>query len=294
MCTASTPGRQPGTSRAGHAQVPTPDETLIAASCRRIEEAYEEPSLEALARAAGLSRWQFHRLFRRVTGLTPKAYAAATRARRLRASLAARECVTDAMLAAGYGSSSRLHAAAQGRLGMAPSRFRAGGAGTRIRFAVGECSLGSILVAQSERGLCAIFLGDDPDELVRALQDQFHAAELVGGDAGFEAVVAQVVGFVEAPELGLGLPLDIRGSVFQERVWRALMEVPPGETISYAELAGRIGQPAAVRAVAGACAANRLAVAIPCHRVVRSDGAVSGYRWGVARKRALLEREAGR
>src|SRR5690606_19669429 len=176
---------------------------------------------------------------------------------------------------------------------MQPSAWRAGGAEARIRFAIGECSLGARLVASSARGVCALLLGDEPDALARELQDRFPKAELVGGDPDYERVVATVVGFVEAPRIGLDLPLDVRGTAFQERVWRALREIPPGGTASYAEIARRIGEPRAVRAVAGACAANQLAVAIPCHRVVRSDGGLSGYRWGVERKRRLLEREAG-
>jgi AraC family transcriptional regulator of adaptative response/methylated-DNA-[protein]-cysteine methyltransferase len=175
---------------------------------------------------------------------------------------------------------------------MTPGKFRAGGAGATIRFAVGECSLGSILVAASEKGICAILLGDDAEALTRDLQDRFPRARLIGGDAQFERWMAQVVGFVEAPRLGVDLPLDIRGTAFQQRVWRALTEVPPGATTSYAEIARKLGAPKSVRAVAQACAANALAVAIPCHRVVRTDGALSGYRWGVERKRALLDREA--
>ena len=170
--------------------------------------------------------------------------------------------------------------------------YRAGGAGAQIRFAVGQCSLGAILVAQSQRGICAILLGDDPEALVRELQDQFPRARLIGGDAAFERWIAEVVGFIEAPAIGLRLPLDVQGTAFQERVWRALREIPPGTTASYAEIAERIGSPRAVRAVAQACGANRLAVAIPCHRVVRRDGDLAGYRWGVDRKRELLRREA--
>jgi AraC family transcriptional regulator of adaptative response/methylated-DNA-[protein]-cysteine methyltransferase len=177
-------------------------------------------------------------------------------------------------------------------LGMTPRDYRAGGANAEIRFAVGECSLGSILVAMSELGVCAILLGDDPDALARNLQDRFPRATLVGGDKDFEHLVARVVGFVEAPGLGLDLPLDVRGTAFQQRVWQALRDIPAGATASYTEIARRIGAPRSARAVAQACAANPLAVAIPCHRVVRNDGDVSGYRWGVERKRALLRREA--
>jgi AraC family transcriptional regulator of adaptative response/methylated-DNA-[protein]-cysteine methyltransferase len=175
---------------------------------------------------------------------------------------------------------------------MTPSEYRAGGVNAEIRFAVGECSLGSILVARSERGVCAIFLGDDPDGLARELQDRFPRATVIGGDAAFEDVVAKVVGLVEAPGVGLDLPLDVRGTAFQQRVWRALREIPAGSTASYREVAERIGAPGAVRAVAHACASNPLAVAIPCHRVVRSDGGLAGYRWGVERKLELLRREA--
>jgi len=265
---------------------------LVAAACRRIEAAETPPTLDALAQDAGLSPYHFHRLFKSVTGLTPRAYAAAHRARKLRTQLGRGSSVTEAIYDAGFNASSRFYEASDNVLGMTPSRYRAGGAQTTIRFAVGECSLGSILVAQSDRGICAILMGDDPDALVRDLQDTFPKAELIGGDAGFEDLVAKVVGFVEAPSLGLDLPLDVRGTAFQERVWRALREVPPGSTTSYTEIAARIGAPKAIRAVAQACAANHIAVAIPCHRVIRRDGNTSGYRWGVERKRALLEREA--
>lgn len=264
---------------------------LVARACRIIEQAEETPGLVELARRIGLSPHHFHRLFKRLTGLTPRQYAAAEHERRVRDGLVAGNSVTRAVVDAGYSSSGRFHAHADGALGMTPGRYRAGGAGATIRFAVGECSLGAILVAASDRGICAISLGDDPDALARDLQDRFPNADLIGGDAGFEAEVARVVGFVEAPELELGLPLDIRGTAFQKRVWQALRAIPPGETATYAEIAERIGAPRAVRAVAGACAANKLAVAIPCHRVVRADGGLSGYRWGVERKRMLLERE---
>jgi AraC family transcriptional regulator, regulatory protein of adaptative response / methylated-DNA-[protein]-cysteine methyltransferase len=177
-------------------------------------------------------------------------------------------------------------------LGMTPSQYRSGGANEDIRFAVGQSSLGAILVASSKNGVASILLGDDPDELVRNLQDRFPNANLIGADGDYEALVARVVGFVEAPGVGLDLPLDVRGTAFQQRVWRALQEIPVGQTVCYAEIARRIGSPKAARAVAGACAANNLAVAIPCHRVVRNDGALSGYAWGVERKQKLIEREA--
>ncbi len=263
----------------------------VVQACRTIEEAEEPPALEALAAAAGLSTYHFHRLFKAATGVTPKAYASAHRTRRVQQELGRAPTVTAAIYEAGYNSSSRFYEHAGEHLGMTPTAYRDGGRSTQIRFTVGECSLGAILVAATARGVCAIQFGDDPAALVQELQDRFPKARLEGGDAGFERLVAQVVGLVETPAHGLDLPLDVRGTAFQERVWQALRTIPPGSTASYAEIAGRIGNPRAVRAVARACAANPVAVAIPCHRVVRTDGALSGYRWGVERKRALLARE---
>mgnify|MGYP001235099283 CR=1 FL=1 len=264
---------------------------LVAEACRAIETAGDMPSLEDLAAQAGLSPSHFHRLFKAATGLTPRAYAVAERAHRVREGLARAGSVTSAIYEAGFNASSRFYEASNAMLGMTPTDYREGGAQARILFALGQCSLGAILVARSARGICAISLGDDPEMLLRDLQDRFPKADLVGGDEAFERVVAEVVGFVEDPGLGLGLPLDIRGTAFQQRVWQALRDIPAGETATYAEVARRIGEPKAVRAVAGACAANAIAVAIPCHRVVRTDGSLSGYRWGVARKRDLLARE---
>lgn len=266
---------------------------IVAGLCRLIDGAEHPPALAALARHAGMSPYHLHRVFKAVTGLTPKAYANAARARRVRAGLGRSRTVTEAVYAAGYNSQGRFYARADEILGMTPASYRAGGANTTVRFAIGECSLGAILVAASDRGVCAILMGDDPGQLARDLQDRFPHAELHGGDPQFEQLVARVVGLVEAPGLGLDLPLDVRGTAFQQRVWDALREIPAGETVSYTEIARRIGAPQSVRAVAGACAANTLAVAIPCHRVIRADGGLAGYRWGVARKRALLDREAG-
>lgn len=265
---------------------------LVAAACRSIEAAEEPPTLDELAEEAGLSSFHFHRVFKAATGLTPKGYADAHRATRVRRELsAAGGTVTEAIYEAGFNSSGRFYAAAPSVLGMTPSAFRKGGAAATITFAVGECSLGSILVARSDIGICAILLGTEPEALVRDLEDRFPNSTLVGGDRGFEEVVARVVGHVEAPALGLDLPLDIRGTAFQQRVWQALRAIPPGATASYSEVARRIGQPTAMRAVARACAENPIAVAIPCHRVVRQNGDLSGYRWGIERKAALLARE---
>ncbi|HWV14310.1 MAG TPA: bifunctional DNA-binding transcriptional regulator/O6-methylguanine-DNA methyltransferase Ada [Cellvibrio sp.] len=263
----------------------------IIQACRLLDAGENAPGLAELAAHSGLSKDYFQRVFKRIVGLTPKAYAQARRAQRLREQLAEGSSVSDAIFAAGYNASSRFYTEAKEVLGMTASSYRKGGSNAKIRFAVGECSLGAILVAQSEQGICAILMGDEPAVLVEDLQRRFRNALLMGGDSTFEQVVAQVVGFVEAPGLGLDLPLDIRGTVFQQRVWQALCEIPPGTRATYSEIANRIGAPKSFRAVALACGANPLAVAIPCHRVVRNDGGLSGYRWGIERKRALLETE---
>ena len=264
----------------------------VANACRLIEGAEDMPSLDTLSVAVGMSRFHFHRVFKSLTGVTPRGYAAAHRARRVREALVQAPTVTEAIYGSGFNSNGRFYAAAAGVLGMTPTRFRSGGAGASMRFAVGECSLGSVLVATTDVGVCAILLGDDPEALVRDLEDRFPHAQLVGGDHDFEGLVATVVGLMEAPALGLDLPLDVRGTAFQQRVWQALRDIPAGSTASYTDIARRVGAPKAVRGVAQACAANPVAVAIPCHRVVRSDGTLAGYRWGVERKRALLDREA--
>lgn len=266
--------------------------TQIAELCRLIENGDEVPTLEELASHAGFSAFHTHRLFKAVTGVTPKAYAVAHRARRVRRELSASSTVTEAIYGAGYNSSARFYEKSNELLGMTPTKYRNGGAELTIRFAIGECSLGSVLVAATERGVCAILLGDDPEELAHDLERRFPRAELIGADADFEDLVAKVVGLIEKPGTSTNLPLDIRGTAFQHRVWKALSGIPAGTTMTYSEIADALGEPKAVRAVAQACAANALAVAIPCHRVVRTDGNLSGYRWGVERKRKLLDREA--
>jgi AraC family transcriptional regulator, regulatory protein of adaptative response / methylated-DNA-[protein]-cysteine methyltransferase len=271
---------------------PDPQVEAVKRACAAIEQAEEAPKLADLAASVGLSPYHFHRVFKTITGVTPKAYAAQTRAGRAADMLRTAETVTEAIYDAGFNSSSRFYENTDARLGMSPGAVRRGGAGTVIRFAVGEASLGAVLVAATNKGVCAIMLGDDPETLLRDLQDRFPRAELKGGDAEFERMVAQVVGLVEAPGQRLDLPLDIRGTAFQQRVWAALQAIPVGKTATYKEIARAIGQPTAVRAVAQACGANPLAIAIPCHRVVRSDGDLSGYRWGVERKRKLIDREA--
>jgi AraC family transcriptional regulator of adaptative response/methylated-DNA-[protein]-cysteine methyltransferase len=267
---------------------------IVARACKLIVDADEPLSLDALAEAIGMSPWHFHRVFKSMTGLTPKAYATAHRAERMHQELSRRGTVTSAIYNSGFNSNGRFYAVSNQRLGMKPTEFQAGGVGATIRFAVGECSLGSILVAASDLGICSIAMGNDPDTLVRELQDRFPNAELIGGDKKFERMVARVVAFVENPSAGLELPLHVQGTAFQQRVWKALCDIPCGTTCTYSELARKLGQPNAMRAVAGACAANNLAVAIPCHRVVRTNGSLSGYRWGVERKEKLLQFEAGR
>jgi len=265
----------------------------IAWACRLIETADEEPKLGDLAGAVGLSPYHFHRIFKQALGVTPKAYAAAHRANRVRARLGKNGTVTEAIYEAGFNSNGRFYAGSSEMLGMTPSDFRAGGSGQEMRFAVCKCSLGPILIAATDKGICAIFFGDDREGLLHDLKRQFPRARIIGGDEDFERLTAKVISFIEDPAKGLDLPLDVRGTAFQHRVWDALRRIPIGSTASYAEIAERIGEPKAVRAVARACATNPIAVAIPCHRVVRSDGGLSGYRGGVERKRALLANEAG-
>ena len=267
--------------------------TVVAELCRYIEGCEEPPTLDQLAARAGWSRHHTHRVFRKVTGLTPKAYAEGCRGERMRAALGGGETsVTEAIYAAGYSSSSRFYERADATLGMPARRYRAGGAGERIAWAVRPCSLGFVLVGATERGVCLIQLGDSQDELAAALSERFPKAERVRAPEDLGELLAMVVELVEDPGAGPGaLPLDVRGTAFQQLVWDALRKIPPGETVTYAGLAEAIGRPGSARAVAGACAANRLAVAIPCHRVIRGDGSLAGYRWGVERKRTLLSRE---
>jgi AraC family transcriptional regulator of adaptative response/methylated-DNA-[protein]-cysteine methyltransferase len=265
-------------------------ETIMQA-CQLIEQSEEPPSLADLADAVGLSPSYFHRVFKRMVGVTPKQYALEKRLDRVRANLQRGSAVTEAIYEAGFASSSRFYHDATTTLGMRPSEYRKGGAGTRIRFAVARCTLGWVLVAATEIGVCAIDLADTSEILRERLCTRFPEAELVGDDPDFAAWMTQVLAFLDSPHDGLGLPLDIRGTAFQRRVWMALQEIPSGSTASYAEIATRIGNPKAARAVAHACASNTLAVAIPCHRAVRSDGGLGGYRWGIERKRRLLDQE---
>ncbi len=253
----------------------------------------DEPlSLDELATAVGLSPSYFHRLFKKTVGVTPKAYATARRTERFRSGLRRTRTVAEAMYEAGYGASSRCYEKVGQNLGMTPTQYKNGGDGQTIQFAVVECYLGWVAVAATGRGICMIEFGDTPEGLWEQLASRFPNADLREDDPAFSQLVGQVVAYVETPSNGLDLPLDIEGTAFQQKVWDALRRVPAGTTATYAEIAQRLGKPTAARAVASACAANKLAVAIPCHRVVRSDGDVSGYRWGSERKRELLKREA--
>jgi AraC family transcriptional regulator, regulatory protein of adaptative response / methylated-DNA-[protein]-cysteine methyltransferase len=265
---------------------------LVAKACKIIESQSDAPSLKILAAAVQLSPGYFHRLFKATTGLTPKGYASAHRSSRVRDRLASGSSITQAIYDAGFNSNGRFYENSASILGMTPTQFRTGATDEEIHFAVGQSSLGAILVATSKKGVVSILMGEDPEALLRTLQDRFPKARLVGADRDYEKLIAQVIGLVESPGGNFDLPLDVRGTAFQQRVWQALRKIPAGRTATYSQIARRIGSPKAVRAVAGACAANNIALAIPCHRVIRNDGALSGYRWGVERKRVLLDREA--
>ena len=261
-------------------------------ACRLIETAEAEPKLDDLAEAVGLSPYHFHRVFKSVLGVTPKAYAAAHRNKRVREELGRSATVTEAIYGAGFNSNGRFYATSSEALGMTPNQFRAGGPDAEIKFAIGESSLGLVLIAASDKGVCAIFFGDDAEGLARDLKRQFPRARLVGDDRAFAQLTAKVIGFVEDPRRDLDLPLDIRGTAFQRRVWEALRRIPVGRTATYAEIAKAIGAPKSVRAVGRACGSNPISLAIPCHRVVGSNGSLTGYRGGIERKRALLAKEA--
>jgi len=281
-CLRCHPDRHAGTD--SHAEV-------VARVCRLVGESETPPDLDALAAEAGMSRFHFHRVFKSRLGVTPKQYIAARREGALREALPGAASVTAAIYDAGYQTPARFYADAAAILGMRPADYRAGGRNQSVWYACGDSALGRVLVAGTGLGLCAIFLGDSDDELRATLERRFANARLVAADAGMAEWVAQTIAHIEAPKGAFALPLDVRGTAFQQKVWRALRDIPWGETAAYAEIARRIGSSAATRAVAGACGANPAAVAVPCHRVVRSDGGLGGYRWGLERKRALLRRE---
>jgi AraC family transcriptional regulator of adaptative response/methylated-DNA-[protein]-cysteine methyltransferase len=264
---------------------------VVEDSCSHMEASETMPSLDTLAARAGYSKFHFLRMFRDITGVTPRSYAEGVRARRLQAALASGERVADAVAGAGFGSESRVYEDTGKLLGMTPGAARRGGAGETIRVALADCPFGRLLVGATETGVCFIGFAEPDEALLGDLRRRFPRATLVTDDAGLAEIVQMVVGFIEEPKAALALPLDLRGTAFQVRVWEALRRIPPGETRSYAELAGMIGAPKAVRAVARSCATNPVSLAVPCHRIVGSDGDLTGYRWGVPRKRALLERE---
>lgn len=264
----------------------------IRKACELMDACEEAITLDKLAQEMAMSPYHFHRLFKSVTGVTPKAWQTARRNQRLRAALAEGDAVTPALYQAGFGSGSSYYRDADGALGMTAKQFRRGGNQLSLRYAMVDCHVGRCLVAQSSRGICAVLLGDDDAQLDGQLAALFPHAERHRAGEDFNETLEQVVACIHAPDSRFALPLDIQGTLFQQQVWNALRAIPAGETVSYQTLAAKVGKPNAVRAVASACGANRLAIIVPCHRVIRGDGQLSGYRWGVARKAALLDYEA--
>ncbi len=263
----------------------------VTRACRRLEQEDVEPTLPELAAEAGYSPAHFQKLFKSCIGLSPKQYAKGIRAKRMGAALLEGSTVTDALYESGYGAASRAYEAATDTLGMTPSRYRSGANGETIRFATATSALGPVIVAGTRRGVCAVEFGESRNELLRLIQARFPGAVLQSAGKAFESWLSALLTFIETPQAGLDLPLDIQGTAFQQRVWNALLKIPAGETMTYSELARRLGMPRGARAVASAIAANRIALAVPCHRVIRKDGDLADYRWGVARKRDLLARE---
>jgi len=264
---------------------------VVQAACATMEASEDIPSLETLARQSGYSRFHFLRLFRDHTGVTPRSYAEGVRARRLQAALTQGARVADAIQQAGFGSESRVYEDTGRLLGMTPGALRRGGAGEVIRTALVDCPFGRLLVGATDTGVCFLGFAEPDDALLGDLRRRFPRATVVADDTGLTEVLATVLAFIEEPRQALALPLDLRGTAFQLRVWEALRRIPPGETRSYGELAKMIGDPRAARAVARSCATNPVSLAVPCHRVVGSDGDLTGYRWGVPRKREMLARE---
>ena len=260
-------------------------------ACRIIENSNEIPKLADLAKEVGLSAYHFHRLFKKHIGVTPKQFASNYRSKRLKDNLKSRDSITEALYEAGYSSSSGLYNKNQDQLSMKPKEYKAGGIGITIQYGVAECILGWVIVAATDIGICSVELGDDPETLPKQLQDRFPKAMLIKAGPGFTRLVKEVVNFIKSPSDNFNLPLDIQGTAFQQQVWNILRQIKPGETMNYSEVAEKIGNPEAVRAVASACSSNKLAVVIPCHRVISKDGKLTGYRWGLDRKKILLENE---
>lgn len=263
----------------------------IVHACRLLEQDKTPPKLIDLANEAGLSPYHFHRVFKKIIGITPKQYASTHRSERLKRELAAGRSVTDAIYSSGYSSNSTMYTQSQQRLAMKPKEYRKGGAGLSIRYGIAECRLGWILVAATDRGVCAIEFADTPDELPSMIRNRFPQAEIVEGEQSFSVLLHDVIQFIDSPRRENQLPLDIQGTAFQQQVWAILQEIQPGETLSYTEVAEKLGRPEAIRAVARACAANKIAVAIPCHRVLSKAGKLCGYKWGIERKEKLLQNE---
>lgn len=261
-------------------------------ACRLIEAKDATPNLAELADAAGLSRFHFQRVFRKVMGVTPGQYASKHRAERVRSELRAGTSITSAIYDAGFNSSSRFYEKSGEMLGMTPGQFRDGGSGVAIRYSIGNSSLGLVMIAATDLGICSVRFGETKAALLQELKDSFPQASIEAAGADFEARARAVVEYIDNPVTVSDLPLDIRGTAFQLRVWQALREIPAGRTATYAQVAARAGSPKAVRAVGSACGANPVAVLVPCHRAVRADGAVGGYRWGAERKQKLLKKES--
>jgi len=266
-------------------------EQKIIHSCRIIEESETSLKLDELAAQVNLSPYHFHRLFKKIVGVTPKQYASRNKSQRFQKSLKTSPSITDAIYSAGYGSSGGAYDKTQDQLAMKPKVYRKGAAGITITYGLAQCFLGWVIVAATDRGICAIEFGDDPDALPDQVQSRFPKAQLKEADRGFKTLINEVVEFIESPGGDFKIPLDIQGSAFQQQVWNVLRRVKPGETLSYTEVAEKIGNPNAVRAVASACASNKLAVVIPCHRIISKAGKLSGYRWGTKRKKMLLDLE---
>lgn len=274
------------------AHAPDPQLELVERICRLLaEECERPPSLKALSQQFALSPYYLQRLFKRITGVSPRQYADAQRVQRLKAQLTRSQAVTPALYDAGYASSSSLYAQSFEQLGMTPSQYRRKGYALMIVYTTLQTPLGRLLVAATERGLCAVRLGDDDASLVATLRNEFAAAQIERDDAALQGAVAQIVAHLEGHQPHIDLPTDVRATAFQRQVWQALRSIPYGETRSYSEVAEQIGRPTAVRAVARACASNPLALVVPCHRVIREDGSLGGYRWGIERKQKLLEQE---
>ena len=266
-------------------------EKLIVAACRRLEQDEAEPSLRTLAEEAGMSPSYFHRLFKKMVGITPRQYYVKHRSDRLRRKLADGNDVGASIFSAGFASLSGAYNRNDDRLAMTPKRIRQGGMGVRILYGTSSCYLGIVLVAATGRGICAVELGDSEEQVYSFLGDQFPKAEFEQGGKEFQGLITAVVGHIDNPSQRFDLPLDIQGTAFQQQVWETLRTIEPGNISSYSEIAEQIGKPAAARAVAGACAANKIAVLIPCHRVLTKNKKISGYRWGRERKRLMLEKE---